>query len=157
MYVPETVWENLSTDFVTGLLWTQMELAFGFVSVDRYLKMALFILCKKHQMHHMSQGYFSKKLFDSIEFLDLLHQTGIPSSYVIFWKTIWQMFDTSLNFSSTTHSHTDGQTESLTGLWTIWYIILVEKSLSNGTTHTQVEFSWPPSWKLYMGGLQNMH
>jgi len=52
-------------DFVTGLLWTQMELAFGFVSVDRYLKMALFILCKKHQMHHMSQGYFSKKLFDS--------------------------------------------------------------------------------------------
>ncbi|KAA0067954.1 pol protein [Cucumis melo var. makuwa] len=111
--IPEWKWENVSMDFPIGLPRTLRGFTVIWVVVDRLTKSAHFVPGKStYTASKWAQLYMS----------EIVRLHGVPVSIVSdrdarftskFWKGLQTAMGTRLDFSTTFHPQTDGQTERL--------------------------------------------
>ncbi|KAI5342226.1 hypothetical protein L3X38_010101 [Prunus dulcis] len=109
--VPHVPWQDISMDFVLGLPTTLRKHDSIFVAVDRFSKIAHFIPCSKT----FDASKVTKLFVDDVSRLHGVPKTIVSERDVrfmsYFWKTLWRMMSTKLQFSSAYHPQIDGQIE----------------------------------------------
>ena len=106
--VPNCSWQDVSMNFMLGLLKILRKHDFVLVVVDCSSKMAHFLPCSRTA----STSRVAKILFDGVIKLHALPKTIVSDRDVkftsYFWKIFWHILDTKLKFSTAFHPQTDG-------------------------------------------------
>ena len=109
--VPTRPWYDLTLDIVLGLPRTARRHDSILVVVDRFSKMAHFVPCSKTA----NASRVATLFFNEIVKLHGPSRSMVSDRDVrftsYFWKTLWMLMGTKLQFSSAYHPQTDGQTE----------------------------------------------
>ena len=116
-------------DCIVGLPRTQRSKDSIFVVVDRLSKIAHFVACNKTSgATHVADIYFK----------EIVNLHGIPKSITSywdskilshFWRTLWKKLGTKLQFISSHHPQTDGQTKVVNRSLGVMLRILVKKNI----------------------------
>ena len=144
--VPEYPWQEVSLDFVLGLPRTRKQQDSILVVVDRFSKMVHFLpYAKTTDAPHTARIFFN----------EIVGLHGIPRSIVSdrdvhftssFWKTLWRLMGTTLQFSTAFHPQTDGQTEVTNRtLGNIMRCLVQENTSSWDELLPRVEFAYNAS------------
>jgi hypothetical protein len=111
--IPEWKWEVITMDFITKLPKSAKQYDFIMVVVDKLTKVSHFILVKS--------TYKETNIVD-IYMREIVKLHGLPRKIVFdkdpkftsnFWKGLFKGIGTSMNFSTTYHPESDGQTKRL--------------------------------------------
>ncbi|PKI57042.1 hypothetical protein CRG98_022546 [Punica granatum] len=113
--IPEHPWESVSMDFIVNLpklkgCQTLM------VVVDRFSKYATFISAKKECPAEKAAQLFMKHVVKYWGVPTTIMSDRDPRFTGRFWTELFKLLGTSLNFSTSLHSQTDGQTERVNAL-----------------------------------------
>jgi IS30 family transposase len=109
--IPEWKWEEIGMDSIVGLPRTSARYDSIWVIVDRLTKVAHFILVRTNYTRAKQAELY-------MAWIVCLH--GVPKKIVSdrgsqftsrFWRKLHECLDTQLNFSSSYHPQTNGQTE----------------------------------------------
>ena len=108
---PEWKWDRITMDFVVGLPLTGREHDSVWIVVDRLTKSAYFLPVRTdYSLDKLAELYIK----------EIVRLHGIPISIISdrdsrftlrFWRKLQEALDTRLNFSTTFHPQTDGQSE----------------------------------------------
>lgn len=115
--IPNSLWEDLSMDFVLSLRQTQWHIDFVFMVVDR--KWPVSFPTRKLHMWAMSPNCFFKKLYDCTGYL-------IPSPLIATWNLlaiIGALYGRNLTLSSTLATLIIPRLMTKLRLSTIWWVL----------------------------------
>ena len=105
--VPEWKWEVAFMDFITGFPKTCRKHDSIMVVVEKLTKETHFILVKSTHKTDDIAKIFMKEIFKLPKAIVFDRDVKFTSN---FWKGLFADLGTKLNFSTTYHPHTDGQT-----------------------------------------------
>ena len=101
--IPAQLWTDISMDLFLELLRTQRGIDSIFVVMDQFLKMTHFIACKKTTDALTVACLFFKKVYRLHSLLSSIVFDRDMRFVSHFWKTLWKLTITCLNFESTYH------------------------------------------------------
>jgi hypothetical protein len=108
--IPDQPWTNVGMDFVLRLLRTRGNNSI-FVVVNQFSKMTHFIACKKN-FHSVNVAQLYLYLVYRLHGLQLSIVYDWDTWFLsYFWRCMWRLFNTKMDFSIAYHSQTDGQME----------------------------------------------
>jgi len=119
--IPQRPWESVSMDFIVGLP-TSDGYNWMLVVVDRYFKYITFIPAPKEYSAEQAARLFFKHV---------VKYWGLPRSIVVsdrdtrftgrFWMELFKLMGSELNFSTSFHPQSDGQTEMVNALLELYW------------------------------------
>ncbi|MCO5552726.1 hypothetical protein L7F22_006243 [Adiantum nelumboides] len=109
--IPTRPWERVAMDFIFDLPRTQSDHDGIWTIIDQFSKHAHFIPVKKTVKPDHLARLFVAQIFRLHGMLETIVFDRDPRFTSLFWKAIWENIGTRLQFSSSFHPQTDGQSE----------------------------------------------
>ena len=109
--IPSWKWEVISLDFITRLPRNQNQNDSIMVVVDKLSKATHFILVKTTYKAVNIANIFLKQIFRLHGVPKVIISDRDPKLTGNFWKSMFKGLNTTLNFGTSFHPKTDGQTE----------------------------------------------
>lgn len=110
-HVPTRPWENISMDFMGGLLKTRKGHEFLFVVVDSFSMMCVLMPCRKTIDEQESKNFFFGQVRVHFWISGIIASDRSTIFLSALWSTFWENMDTKLKRSTTSHLQIDGQTK----------------------------------------------
>ncbi|MCO5575542.1 hypothetical protein L7F22_029343 [Adiantum nelumboides] len=108
--IPTRLWESIAMDFIFDLPRTQSHDGIWTI-IDRFSKQARFIPVKRTVKPDHLARLFVAQIFRLHGMPETIVSDRDPRFTSLFWKAIWENIGTRLQFSSSFHPQTDGQSE----------------------------------------------